>query len=593
MKMKHALLGVAAMVGFAAANATAQTGTLNLAIVGSSAQFLELGQASSDATVQKCNFSDATKTDIEVLDDRTGTNKIDSATWWVTWTVGTGGTSCENPGTSGIVVNLMLNTDSVVGNRAFFGVSNNSADSLTGNDTVTTNTPNGQGAVIYVANVLASSITAGNLLKPYTDQPSLPQTILDVIRNTTANGATGAPSPNHFNVAASDIRPEDAKFAINRVEATCGSPVVAGSNFLGLGYADGSTINGSGTSTTPGYGSSFNVLNFNITGNDPYAAKAVPTFGVTTLGAVPVVFIVNPSDVSGFGNLGVSNLTSAQLEGFLDGTFGSTADAGATGSVATTVFVREPLSGTYNTVEYNIPNTNNGHFSSQDAGKYATASGNPQNPLATYNCPIVNPLAITGGGGGSINRAIGTGNEIKSVLNTADSLGYGFWSAANFANATTKNAKYLTVDGVDPIQEIWSDGQVPVGGLLGNVSLSHVKDGTYPVWSILRLVSATSVQSAVQTLATEAANFLSPTQPDFVAATQLSIVRSHFTPDGVSYPSAGTGVTQTPANTPSNGAPADTTENGGDVGGIIFTNQQDADYDGAAGATGGITGRRH
>jgi hypothetical protein len=187
-------------------------------------------------------------------------------------------------------------------------------------------------------------------------------------------------------------------------------------------------------------------------------------------------------------------------------------------------------------------------------------------------------------------RAIGTGNEVDAVLANADSLGYAFWSAANFKNASAGTAKYLTVDGIDPIQETWTDGLVPTTGnyLLGDVSMAHVKDGSYPIWSILRFVSDPSGPgyTVATNLATAAANFLSPFQPDFVPLSQLGVVRSHFAPPGVTFPGNG-GV-------PSNGVSpgCSTTEAGGDVAGKALTKQSDGDYCADNGVTTGNTGHR-
>jgi hypothetical protein len=173
-------------------------------------------------------------------------------------------------------------------------------------------------------------------------------------------------------------------------------------------------------------------------------------------------------------------------------------------------------------------------------------------------------------------------------LATQDSLGYAFWSAGNFSAAQPGTAKYLTVDGVDPIQETWSDGLVPTSGndLLGNVSLSHVKDGTYPIWSILRLVTDNSgvAFTAAGKLQTAAANFLSPSQPDFVPLSQMAVVRSHFAPPGVSFPNN--------SGNPSNGDPGKTVEAGGDVAGLAYSYQTDGAYNIDNGQSTGNIGHR-
>jgi hypothetical protein len=595
MKWKQALLGAAAMLVFLAANAHAQT--LTLAIIGSSAQFLEEGQAAGDpATGLGCYWTYGSKNAIEAADTATGAigsgATLDGGTVWVAWSAGTGGT-CGSPASSSSVY-MFLNTDSVVGNRCFFRA----------------NTDSTTGCVIDVVNNPSGIAGSGLFGTGFTDT-ALPSSVESAI------------SGKHFNAAATDIRPEDAKFAINRVLASGGTEMSTGSQYIGLGYANGGTIKGS----TLGGGSSFNVLNFNITGDDPFnTSEPVPAFTVTTLGAVPIVVLVNPGSEAGFGNLAVTNLTRATLAGYLDGTYGFTGDAIETQGYASTskgnaatVFIREPLSGTYNTMEYGVPN-NREIQSSQDCGLEAYNAANSlwisnsgtessvATPLITppWNCSggaEPNPL---GSGAGTVNRAIGTGNEIASVLANTDSIGYGFWSAANFAGATPAKGKYLTIDGVDPIQEVWVDGEVPTSsnGLLGNVSLSHVKDGSYPIWSVLRIVSTTGVASNVAALIADAQRFLSPSQPDFVPNSQLFIVRSHFAPPGVAFPGcpagyspavgddAVTGGTACPQGSVNNGDAGGTAESGGDVGGMIYSFQSDGDYNNTNGVSTGHIGKR-
>jgi hypothetical protein len=592
MKWKQALLGAAAILVFFAANAQAQT--LQLAIIGSSAQFLEEGQAAGDpATGLGCYWTDSTKTDIEASDTVpgvTGSPFLDQASVWIAWQPLP---SCASP-TSGNVY-IYLNTDSVVGNRCFFRANANGTTGC---------------SIDVVNSSLAGQNGSGLFGTGFTDT-AIPASIITAI------------SGGHFNAAATDIRPEDAKFAINRVLAPIGAQMFPGSQYIGLGYSNGNTIQG----TTLGEGASpFNVLNFNITGTDPFnTSETVPAFTVTQLGAVPIVVFVNPSNESGFGSLAVTNLERGTLAGYLDGTYKFTADAIDTQSYASTtkggnatVFIREPLSGTYNTMEYNIPDSTQIQ-SSQDCGlaAYNTNLGLWNDRAGTeavitdppWNCggtTPINPFPSTAGSVGAVNRAIGTGNEVKAVLAQEDSLGYAFWSAANFANATPANGKYLTVDGIDPIQENWVDGEIPTSsnGLLGDVSLAHVKDGSYPIWSILRIVSTTGVASTVATLITDAQRFLSPSQPDFVPGTQLFKVRSHFAPPGVAFPlcpsgytpAAGdngvTGGTACPATSVNNGDAGGSAESGGDVGGMPFGFQSDGDYNSANGVKTGHIGKR-
>jgi hypothetical protein len=419
-----------------------------------------------------------------------------------------------------------------------------------------------------------------------------------------------------FNVAGTDIRPEDAKFATIRALTDCGTPVATGSQYLGLGYAltSGGHIGTAIVGSSTGAGSSFNVADFNLTGIDPISGgtNTVPTFSVYDVGAVPIVVFVNPGDINGFGNILVQNVTRGVLAGYLDGTYGRASDvinqSYVTGSgasnVATTVFIREPLSGTYNTMEYSVPN-NTQIQSSQDVGLNSPVAIDP----LSRNCSGIgvgqNPLQDTvlrSGTGSSSGRyrTIGTGNMVASVLSHTDSLGYAFWGTGNFKNATALSGKYLTVDGVDPIQQVWTDGLIPTAGngLLGNVSFANIKNGSYPIWSKLRLAATPTGAAGASALATAAQTYVSPQQPDFVPINQLLIVRSHFAPPFTgnangyiaNFPSKGT-------NQPANGTAVcnvsgATPEAGGDVGGLVYTLQSDGDFCADSGSVTGQIGRR-
>jgi hypothetical protein len=558
-KPKYALIGVAAMLILAATHAQAQ-----VVIAGSSALWLETGQAS--AAAQGCAWDSGSTKSFTLTDSRLSPVLTDSGTAWVTWQPTSG--SCSTP-VSGSAV-IYVNTDSTVGNRCFFA-----RPQCTVSTTATDTTSPG-GAL------------------PGVSETTMPSAVVTAI--------TGA----SVTVSATDIRPEDANFATERALGSCGVALASGSQYLGLGYVNGSKITGSSHQTN-GSGGSFNVANWVLEGNDPFSGTTVPSnWTVTPVAATPVVVFVNPGNGGGLGNLLISNVTRTILAGFLDGTYGRTSDIipqqfSSTGIFATTTYIREPLSGTFNTMEYNIPNSIEVQ-SSQEVGVAALNAEAAGNVYPPYNCTTyppaagntwlasANPLteADTRGTLTSYRaRAIGTGNMVKAVLATTDSLGYAFWSSANFTNATSESAKYLTVDGVDPIQQNWTDGTVPTAGnnLLGDVTMAHLKDGSYPIWSVQRFVSLPGTQGATVAtqLAADAVNFLSPSQPDFVPLSQLAVVRSHFTPPNIKYPGNG--------GLPSNGT-GSTAEAGGDVGGLILTLQSDVDYNTDNGVTTGNTSRR-
>jgi hypothetical protein len=575
----------AAVLACAAASANAQT--IGIAMAGSSALFNELGQF--DGSVNGCLWFDGSKT-FTATDSRPASlvpaqpNLTDTGNAWVSWNAN-GGTCAAPTNGPGLVVDFDLSTDSTVGNRCFFA---NPACKIT----------------TTVVGGTASAGTLGN--------STIPTAVINLIN---AGGGTS------INSAATDIRPEDASFATIRALAPCGQPVTGGSQYLGLGYVSPTATTPpnvlgvaiAGSASAGAGGGSFNVAAFNITGTDPMTGNAVRGFTVVPVGAQPIVVVVNPSQAAGFGSLLVSNIDRAVLSGYLDGTLGRVTDLVpqlATGGAAQSfVYVREALSGTFNTMEYSIPNSQSNQ-SSQDVGLAAlnqfgiaptkgpllncqTSAGSGVRGTTANAVVLQNPLqeqnlhgSLTVGGR---FRSIGTGNLYTAVRNqTANGMGYLFWSAPNFGSATASNTKYLTVDGVDPIQEIWSDGLVPTtsNNQLGNVTMSHVKDGSYPIWSLLRTICDPAVScTAVNTLSAGALEFLSPFAPDFVPVSQLAVFHSHFAPPTVNFPSSG-------SNVPSNGH-GSAAEAGGDVGGLVYTVQADGSYIvDNVGQQGGIVGRR-
>ena len=209
------------------------------------------------------------------------------------------------------------------------------------------------------------------------------------------------------------------------------------------------------------------------------------------------------------------------------------------------VLLREPLSGTYNTMEFNIPNSKE-IASSQEIG--VTPPGD-------------NPLDQTYASGGSRQRVVGTSEMVSEVSSIPDSLGYSFWSFGNFAHVTTET-KYLTVDGVDPLRASYTGGTFPTCAAppcTGALTFPNVKNGTYPIWSVLRIVTASPIPAGISKLVSTAiAN--ATTIPDFVPATQLFVFRSHYNQVGI----VGANGHKNP-------------EKGGDVGGAVYTVQADAD----------------
>ncbi len=220
--------------------------------------------------------------------------------------------------------------------------------------------------------------------------------------------------------------------------------------------------------------------------------------------------------------------------------------------------VREPLSGTYNTFEFtgvrvlygsgnpftSAPTTTaakSNADSSQEEGNDPTIghglSGCPANgstvPTASCGDPLYQLTGSnnTGGCGQGVKlRSIGSGEEVAATVNTyggiTDGIGYTFWSFGNLSplatgcgsstNQNTYNGAcnfighYLTVDGIDPLYATpggandspanpagaYNPPQCNFKGLpCLALPFTHVKDGTYPLWSVLRIMSFANVGS--------------------------------------------------------------------------------------------------
>jgi hypothetical protein len=280
------------------------------------------------------------------------------------------------------------------------------------------------------------------------------------------------------------------------------------------------------------------------------------------------------------------------------------------------------------------------------------AAGYPQsncfNPL--YNSPSVTTCS-TGTGYQEVRlRAIGTGEEVKATVgsyNTGagnaavdNSIGYAFWGYGNLAplcsgvssSATTSCTggggsyigHYLTVDGIDPL--FTTEGGAldvtpnsagafnpPYCNVTGEstpgclpIPFTHVLDGTYPLWSMLRVVTLENVSGKVatppyvldmvaeaetQTQSDGLSDFVpflknlnnsgTLTAPAWTGDLGLFVFRSHYTqatikPYNGHTTCAGvyTGVSLQGGNKTSNTCLVDL---GGDVGGSVLTVQADAD----------------
>ena len=384
------------------------------------------------------------------------------------------------------------------------------------------------------------------------------------------------------NTAATDIRPEDALFATCRANSKLGG---AHDNLGGLGYG----VNASGTcpafgaalanlegsdilSAYPGSTSTAHLLAFALTGKDPFTGTTVPVYSTVSVGAAPIIFITQRTGALKT----VTNATDAQLQAAFSGT---NCDATAFGVAAADiqVYLREPPSGTMNTTEYTV-------------FRYPAYTGKSQETSVA----AANPLAKACTAGGKRYRSIGTGEEVKFVLNSGtnfgtDGIGYTFFSYGNVTSiADNASYGYLTLNGVDGIFHKYGTtidpGQPSVAGELpsaatlpaacagafpcaegkiwsGNLSFPNLRNGSYRAWSILRVVSNGAALANATLLVSAAQTYAVNTVPDFVPAQKvgatdpgLALLRSHYTRIGVP-----------PVNV------ATTGDRGGDAGGCILT----------------------
>jgi len=519
---------------------------------GSSALFLELGQAAATAaaTSTPCVWTQKSVATVLARDTRVGTPGTDEqGNIWVTWGTGTGGT-CAAPLAPYNVYSYM-SLDSVIGDRCYFLHSSTTGDGC-----------------VQIMTIASGTADAGLLGTGFGTPTPIPIDVIDTLNN------------QNFNAIGTDIRPEDAKFASVRMFTACGASLTrepylnTSYQTRGLGYQTGTK--GVGTTVLSFYSSkSFHVLDFNITGSDPISGGPVRGYTVTTVGAQPIVVAVAPAGGTGIG--AATDIQSQNLSLFLNGTYGRSTDIqGPTTTNAVTTLIREPLSGTYNTMEYSNPNS--AQFKTSQDQLNCSGTSFKQNPLnfASANNVLINGVHAFR------NRVIGTGEMVAELqAATTDTLGYFFWSAANASNLA--NAKYLTVDGVDPIADDYSvtNGVFPTSGgtvLLTAVTFKHLNAGSYPIWSALRIVSLNPVPPGVTSLVT-AAQTLTSTQSDFITLANLNVWHSHFNMFSIGVTNNSNGPTINPV-TPGDlcGIPGALPEGGGDAGGATITKQGNHDF---------------
>ena len=269
----------------------------------------------------------------------------------------------------------------------------------------------------------------------------------------------------------------------------------------------------------------------------------LPSAATSGEGAGPALNVIVREPLSGTYNTfefgGVRTLT------------GSAATAIKQSTVATTAWISNDDGGQELDLYGNLPTGPATNYSSAGTGACGwNKAGGGVTGAEACGDPLYNPgPAATNCASGTYYkaRAIGTGEEVKAVLGgfngvsgttltVSDGIGYAFWSYQNFSGAvnsgscstggtgdvscTSFSAHYLTVDGVDPLFN--SPGgsypptlaattiENPTGAydfpqcdavLTKNNSLfpcqqlpfTHILDGSYPIWSLLRLATFSSV----------------------------------------------------------------------------------------------------
>lgn len=450
----------------------------------------------------------------QVVDQRSSSIPANAGSIWIAW---------DNNSTPDVWV--YLNVDSTIGVEALLAQ---------------------PGALLQVDS--NAQTTAGQNLIPYlgiSDASSVPSNIYSAINN------------HLFNAALTALRPEDALYATTRALSALST-----TNYNGLGYTGTGTI---GTAILSAFSTSSNTpVDFAVKGKDPISGLAINPWVATNIGAVPVLIVVNNKDTAtgGFGSVNTSanpvftNVNGQDLANVFQQNSTRTRDllpASGLPPVGIHVIQRDPLTGIFNTVEFDLVRDLANVTRSQEE----LVSPTTDNPL---NITISNADGSTA----SRQRAIGTSEEVKELETIEDSLGYAFFTFGDFASAGT-SLRYLTVDGVDPLYSSYQGGLLPTcssSGCPGSVTFPNLASGAYPLWATLEVVTGKTVPAGVTAIvnaaATEVANV-----PEWIPVSQMNVFRDHYTQSGIA------GV---------NGYQSGKTEAGGDMGGAIITIQTDLDY---------------
>jgi len=580
--MKRANILAAALMAVAVVAvpaAQAQTVTVKVLGAGSSAMwqtaatgaFVQLAGAGGGHFTVKGTCT-GTNNCAQIADSRSTSIVPQTGNLWVVWSSLTA---------SSVKVWAYISVDSVVGNRTYFATTSTGtrATSLQLDPELDTTGPPAADSNLITSNLWGcdnGTTLSGGVC---TGTPILPTVVFNALQN------------HIFTAGFTDIRPEDAYYAscrvLNPLDATGAADALGYGTIANCGSATGININ---SAFTTNYAQ---PVDFKIKGTDPITHGTIKGFKVVDVGAEPIVILVNRTNTTNGLGLGgatpvITDVELPVLQTLFSGAapnspnpgagcFASQLNASATSNV--NPILREPMSGTMNTFEHtNIRCSGDPLNETCLAGTVPDLSQESGIGQPTSTASPTNPLNLQcAGGGGSRMRVIGTGEMVGNGIKTVtDAIGYAFFSYGNVSKiAGSASYGYLTLNGVDGIvsgSNVYTNGQLPVctsGAGTGvcpaapGSSFTHLRDGTYRSWSVVRGVSDFSGANLTNLKALVAAiqNNVNLTTPDFVPFVStggdpgLQLVRSHF-------PQAG--------RTPNNGGTCGA-EAGGDMGGYILT----------------------
>jgi hypothetical protein len=550
MKTKlYAVLMCAAFLLCFAASSNAQTVTIFAGSSGALNSFAVASQLSSVCN-DGPNFWSQGSTASNGMQDANG-SPLEKGTMWIAYDGASTGV-----GTTAYCV--YVSVDSVVGNRLYFST--------------------GPGST-------RSTLQLGGSLVGGSKVPLVPDNLgnSDTLPSAVATFLTGKP----ITAGVSDIRPEDALFATLRTRSGLGW----GNNPICSAYS----------------ASSAQTISYTLEGDDPISGEPVPAYSTINVGAYPVMFFYNKSATGGtnLGTLLPTDINSHNIAAIFGGDTGQTTDLGhfaagtynigggpAPGGEPLTVLVREPISGTYNTVLWQAVR-DSGTVQDMETifpAPTANACTGPFPPTS----PSGNPSYVVTSKGTTYARVIGTSQAVSEGNSIANAIGFGFWTFSTFANSNASNLNYLTVDGVDPLESAPTGGAFPqcAAGppvVCPVLPLTGVVNGSYRVWNIIRVISptsgtpATNVASFVVTAQNQTVSPTTHPVTDFVpfvanGKQYLSVMRSHYAaPTGVTQVCNSTTNINEQVNGPVPAGLVGCPEGGGDMAGAIFTWGADID----------------